>query len=125
MTRSHARTGHFDGLQRTNYHVLLNYKVPKVVISGGRATGVQYVPSNATSAANAATVNAKKEVIIAAGTYHTPQVLQCSGVGPKDVLTKASIPVVVDLPGVGWNLQDHALGGGATFNRKLRYDPTA
>lgn len=54
-------------------------------------------------------VNAKREVIIAAGAPHTPQVLQLSGVGPSELLKKLHIPVVVNLPGVGHNFQDHPL----------------
>ncbi len=54
-------------------------------------------------------MNAKREVIIAAGAPHTPQVLQLSGVGPASLLKQLRIPVVVNLPGVGQNFQDHPL----------------
>lgn len=47
-----------------------------------------------------------REVILAAGAYNTPQLLKLSGVGPKDELAKFRIPLKVDLPGVGTNLQD-------------------
>jgi choline dehydrogenase len=47
-----------------------------------------------------------REVILAAGAYNTPQLLKLSGIGPKDELEKFRIPVKVDLPGVGTNLQD-------------------
>ena len=47
-----------------------------------------------------------REVILAAGAYNTPQLLKLSGIGPKDELAKFRIPVKVDLPGVGTNLQD-------------------
>lgn len=47
-----------------------------------------------------------REVILAAGAYNTPQLLKLSGIGPKDELAKFRIPVRVDLPGVGTNLQD-------------------
>jgi choline dehydrogenase-like flavoprotein len=49
---------------------------------------------------------ARKEVIISAGTFNTPHLLKLSGIGPADELRKLGIPVVVDLPGVGENLQD-------------------
>ncbi|KAJ9665433.1 hypothetical protein H2201_004511 [Coniosporium apollinis] len=52
-------------------------------------------------------VNATREVIISAGTFNTPQLLKLSGIGPRAELQKFNIPVVVDLPGVGANLQDH------------------
>jgi len=47
-----------------------------------------------------------REVVLAAGAYNTPQLLKLSGVGPKDELAKFRIPLKIDLPGVGTNLQD-------------------
>ncbi|EHL00375.1 putative Choline dehydrogenase [Glarea lozoyensis 74030] len=49
-----------------------------------------------------------QEVIIAAGSFGSPALLQRSGIGPKGLLKKAGIDVKLDLPGVGQNLQDHA-----------------
>lgn len=51
-------------------------------------------------------MQATREVIVAGGTYNTPQLLKLSGVGPRAELEKFGIPVVVDLPGVGTNMQD-------------------
>ncbi len=51
-------------------------------------------------------VRASREVILAGGAYNTPQLLMLSGIGPRDELVKHNIPVRVDLPGVGKNLQD-------------------
>lgn len=51
-------------------------------------------------------VFASREVILAGGAYNTPQLLMLSGIGDKDELAKFNIPVRVDLPGVGKNLQD-------------------
>ncbi|MEE9354976.1 MAG: GMC oxidoreductase [Methylococcaceae bacterium] len=53
-----------------------------------------------------AQVFARREVILAGGAFNTPQLLMLSGVGPKEELTKHKIPVKVNLPGVGKNLQD-------------------
>lgn len=50
---------------------------------------------------------ASREVIIAGGAYNSPQLLQLSGIGPRKELERHRIPVLVDLPGVGGNLQDH------------------
>ncbi|KAK7181469.1 hypothetical protein DPSP01_013467 [Paraphaeosphaeria sporulosa] len=50
---------------------------------------------------------ARKEVIVAGGTFNSPQILQLSGVGPRALLERHGIPVVVDLPGVGANLQEN------------------
>ena len=54
-------------------------------------------------------LRAKKEVILAAGTIGSPQILLLSGVGPKDQLESHKIDVQHDLPGVGQNLQDHVM----------------
>ncbi|KAK4221676.1 GMC oxidoreductase-like protein [Podospora fimiseda] len=118
VLRSFARTGHWDGIEssRSNYHTLTGQKVLKVLFQGKKATGVSFVAADATSQAGARTVKAKKEVIIAAGTLHTPQILQASGIGPKDLLRQANINVVVDLPGVGANFQDQPFNIGAFFN---------
>jgi choline dehydrogenase len=63
------------------------------------ATGVQV---NGTC-----TIKARREVLLSAGVFQSPQLLMVSGVGPKDVLRANNIPVVVDRPGVGQNLQEH------------------
>ncbi|KAL0941765.1 Pyranose dehydrogenase 1-like protein 3 [Colletotrichum truncatum] len=129
MTRSMSRNGHWDDIEavRDNYETVTGQKVLRVLFDGQTATGVSFVQANATSAERAQTVKAKKEVVIAAGTIHTPQILQRSGIGGKTLLEAANIDVVVDLPGVGHNFQDHPLGAGATFsftNFDVHPDPT-
>jgi choline dehydrogenase len=119
VLRSTSRTGHWDGAPkaRPNYDTVTNSRVIKVLFtSDRRADRVVFVPATATSAVTNTTVRARKEVILAAGTIHTPQVLQASGVGPASLLARAGIPVVADLPGVGANLQDHPYNVGALFN---------
>ncbi|KAF2457058.1 GMC oxidoreductase-like protein [Lineolata rhizophorae] len=97
--RSYAKTGHWDGINRSNYQLITNSKVNKILFDGDVATGVQF---------GSQTVSARKEVILAAGSVHTPQVLQLSGIGPSSLLSQAGIEVKVDLPGVGANFQDHS-----------------
>ncbi|RXJ69095.1 hypothetical protein CS022_23885 [Veronia nyctiphanis] len=53
------------------------------------------------------TLKARKEVIISAGVFNSPQILQLSGIGDKTHLDSLGIPIVKELPGVGQNLQDH------------------
>lgn len=53
-----------------------------------------------------AKARAAREVILAGGAFNTPQLLQLSGIGPREELEKHGIPVLADLPGVGQNLQD-------------------
>ena len=52
-----------------------------------------------------------KEVILSAGAIGSAQILLLSGIGPQDELQKHEIPMIVDLPGVGKNLQDHLMTG--------------
>lgn len=56
-------------------------------------------------------VKAKKEVILSAGAINSPQLLLLSGIGPKNHLNSVGIRTVVDLPGVGENLHNHASYG--------------
>jgi choline dehydrogenase len=51
-------------------------------------------------------VHADKEVLVCAGAFGTPQILQVSGLGPREDLAKVGIPLVADLPAVGKNLYD-------------------
>lgn len=54
-------------------------------------------------------ISARHEIIISGGAIHSPQLLMVSGIGPSQTLSNLSIPVLVDLPGVGQNLWDHML----------------
>ena len=117
--RSYARTGHWDGLNRANYEMIVGAKVNEILFDDGMtATGVQFVSVNNTGS-GATTVKARREVILAAGAIHTPQVLMLSGVGPSDHLSKAGISVKVDLPGVGSNFQDHSYIPNIGYQCKL------
>ncbi len=91
--------------------------VCRVVFEGTRAVGVEYLSgrhlygADPQADANASeperiTVRAEREVILAAGAFNTPQLLKLSGIGPAEELRQHEIPVLVDLPGVGENLQD-------------------
>ncbi|KAF2462356.1 choline dehydrogenase [Lineolata rhizophorae] len=105
-TRSYSRRGHWNAVQnRTNYHLLPGHKVSRVATMDGIADSVVIVPRDGEP--EESSIGVKKEVVLSAGTIHTPQILQRSGIGPRHVLEAAGIEVQVDLPGVGWNLQDH------------------
>ncbi|KAJ0122732.1 Choline dehydrogenase [Diaporthe amygdali] len=69
-------------------------------------------------------IYASKEVIIAGGVFNSPQLLQLSGIGPKDDLQKVGIEVLVDLPGVGTNLQDN-YEFGVVGTTKTSFSPLA
>ncbi|KAJ3566092.1 hypothetical protein NPX13_g7264 [Xylaria arbuscula] len=104
-TRSDARINHYDRVQgsRPNYQILSSTTVSKILFNGTRAVGVEHLPS---AGGESSQVYATKEVILAAGGIHTPQILQLSGVGPQALLNNLGIAVIEDLPGVGQNLQD-------------------
>lgn len=90
-------------LERPNLHILVNTRVTKVLIdpSTKNAYGVKF-----TRDGNNYHVLAKREVILAAGTFHTPQLLTLSGIGKKKNLEPLGIPMIKDLP-VGDNMHDH------------------
>ncbi|AKG17092.2 choline dehydrogenase [Moraxella bovoculi] len=103
--RSSTARGYLDmAKSRPNLTIKTHAVTDKILFSGKRAIGVQYLQGNDT---NPTTVHAKREVILSAGAIASPQILQRSGVGAKNLLDEFKIPVVHDLPGVGENLQDH------------------
>jgi choline dehydrogenase len=113
-----------NGTQRYPLHLQLNSLATKILFDecGGNGTkpqavGVEYLHGksvyradpryNSTITGVTKQAFARKEVIVAGGTFSSPQLLQLSGIGPKALLDKYDIPVVSDLPGVGRNLQDN------------------
>ncbi|KKY22301.1 putative choline dehydrogenase [Diplodia seriata] len=106
VTRSSARKGYWDtAAERSNFHLLPKTHVTKLVLNGTTVAGVEFAAS-ATAARQ--TVAVSKEAILAAGSLHTPQLLQLSGIGPASLLDQFGITPVVDLP-VGYNLHDHVM----------------
>ncbi|ESK96770.1 gmc oxidoreductase [Moniliophthora roreri MCA 2997] len=93
-------------LERQNLVVLTSVHVSKLVLSSksGKitATGVELVRDG-----KAYTIRPEKEVILSAGTIASPQILELSGIGDKSVLERAGVPINLEIPGVGANLQEH------------------
>ena len=87
---------------RNNLKVVSEALATRILFDGRRATGVEY---DVGGASRIAIANA--EVIVAAGAFNSPQLLQLSGLGPAELLRSHGIPVVADLPGVGGDLSDH------------------
>jgi choline dehydrogenase len=105
QTRSSARVNRYDrDASRPNYHILSSTAVSRVLFEGTTAVGLEYV---STMDGTKSTVRATKEIIVAAGSVHTPQILQLSGIGDAARLESFGIESVSNLPGVGQNLQDH------------------
>src|SRR5436190_403679 len=99
---STARAFLKPALKRPNLRLETGVLVEKVLFEGRRAVGVQFRQNGQLVAARA-----RGEVILSAGAVSSPQILQLSGVGSADWLGELGIPVVLDRPGVGRNLQDH------------------
>ena len=90
------------GRERPNLHTLADATVLRVVFDGKRASGVEIVRGGRTE-----TLEARAEVVLAAGAFNTPQLLMCSGIGPAAHLQSFGVPVIHDAPQVGQNLIDH------------------
>ena len=89
-------------MSRANLTVELLAFSTRVLFEGSRAVGVEYEHNRQLHQCFAS-----REVIVSAGAINSPQLLQLSGLGAVEELSKLDIPVVTDLPGVGRNLQDH------------------
>ena len=87
--------------KRPNLRVVTEALSSRVLFEGRRAVGVEFLQGG-----EKRTARARREVILAAGAFASPQLLQLSGVGPAWLLRERGIPVVADMP-VGEALQDH------------------
>ncbi|KAK3939887.1 alcohol oxidase [Diplogelasinospora grovesii] len=128
QSRADARTAYLDPVlddARPNLHLASEQTVTRVLLLGAdarahniptppfpgglrRAYGVEFA-STANNTTRRQNVTCTREVILAAGAVLSPVLLQVSGVGPARVLQGLNVTVEVDLPGVGQNLQDHAM----------------
>ncbi|MFA8327560.1 GMC family oxidoreductase [Burkholderia ubonensis] len=88
--------------RRDNLAVQTHAQVLRILFDGTRAVGVEVRQHGAVR-----TLRARREVVLAAGAFQTPQLLMLSGVGPAAELERFGIRTLVDLAGVGRNLQDH------------------
>jgi choline dehydrogenase len=88
--------------RRHNLKVVSGALATRVLFEGRRATGVEYRQHGLKHV-----VHATAEIILAGGTFNTPQLMQLSGLGPASLLRQHGIAVIADLPGVGADLQDH------------------
>ncbi|KAI0838420.1 putative GMC oxidoreductase [Hypoxylon sp. FL0890] len=119
---------------RPNLTVWANTVVDRILFNRGNndivATGVQYTKDGKTQ-----TVKARKEVLLTAGTIHSPKLLELSGIGDRRLLESLGIEVVIDNPHVGENLQNHPMcslnfeiidqEGFETMDNLTRGDPDA
>ncbi|PPR06211.1 hypothetical protein CVT26_005470 [Gymnopilus dilepis] len=109
-TRCYAATAYLrPNIGRPNLHVLTNALVSRILFDDAkhgnrRATSVEFLQGGAVFE-----VKLNKEALICAGTIKSPQILELSGIGQPDILSKIGVDVVVNLPGVGENVQEHVL----------------
>ncbi|KAK6212323.1 hypothetical protein LQW54_005456 [Pestalotiopsis sp. IQ-011] len=115
-------------LAKSNLEVLLNSRVVRVNLE---KSDDGCVCANGVELQDGTVIMATGEVIVSAGTLQSPGLLELSGIGHKEVLDAAGIDQIIDLPGVGENLQDHAMStyvfklkDGLTSSDKLRYNAT-
>lgn len=95
-------------MNRSNLTVVTNALVNKITIENGRATGLE-VKLNHEKPDEITHILAKKQVILSAGTFESPKILELSGIGNPEILKAAGLETKVELKGVGENYQDHIL----------------
>lgn len=98
--------------KRKNLHITLQTNAEKILIDPQtkKALGVRMNKLGAIR-----DIKSTREVVLSAGAIQSPQLLMLSGIGPSEELKKHGIQTVLDLPGVGENLQDHIGMGGGNF----------
>ncbi|MDI6838495.1 MAG: GMC family oxidoreductase N-terminal domain-containing protein, partial [Rhizobiaceae bacterium] len=100
VRRSSASIAYLNPVRgRKNLTIRTGAQVLRIVVQNGRAVGVEL--------AGEGVVRAEREVILSSGAIGSPRLLMLSGIGPADHLKSIGVPVVLDQPGVGSNLQDH------------------
>lgn len=114
-------------LSRTNLELKTEALAHRILFKGTKAFGIEYSQGGAVHR-----LQANREVILSGGVFNSPHLLMLSGIGPAPHLLQHGIKVLLDLPGIGTNLQDH-LSTMVSYNRKtpgsflqgMRYDRLA
>ncbi len=99
---SAARAYLRPALKRANCEIITGAHVTRLLFDGKTVTGVEFVDNG-----RSRRINARREVIVSAGAVNSPQILQLSGIGDPALLKKFAIEPLLELAGVGRNLQDH------------------
>jgi choline dehydrogenase len=103
-TRQSTAVAYLDPARgRPNLSIRADTQVARLVMDGGRVTGVELAGEHAGETIAAG------QVVLCAGTYHSPQLLMLSGIGPEAELVRLGIPLRHRLDGVGENHRDHAV----------------
>ena len=99
-------------MHRENLVVLTNHSALRIRIKNRRAVAVE-----TQSEVEDVLISARREIILSAGSFHSPEILMLSGIGPRDVLERHGVSIVHEANEVGRNYQDHV---GAPVTRKLK-----
>ena len=91
-----------EAKRRDTLAIICDAMVQRILFDGGRASGVAYQKDG-----QAHEIRARRAVVLAAGAFQTPQLLMLSGIGPGAHLAEMGLPVRLDRPAVGSDLQDH------------------
>ena len=108
---------------RKNLSIITNSLVTKLLFEGKKCIGLEVKNKN-----NLTKYTSSKEIILCGGAINSPQILELSGIGKRDILEEKSIPVIHELKGVGENLRDHIaprivykiIKPGIAYNDKAR-----
>ncbi|KAM3083771.1 hypothetical protein ACMFMG_002114 [Clarireedia jacksonii] len=110
-TRSYTGSAYaVPAFERPNSHLITKATAFKI-LSENTASGVKATGVLANVQGEMKTFSAKKEVILAAGVFNIPKLLELSGIGGEELLNKNGIPVIINNLAVGENLQDHLMTG--------------
>lgn len=112
---SPARAFLRPALKRGRIDLRTGTLVDQILFEGRRATGVSVIRDGRTEI-----ILARREVILCAGVFNSPQILHRSGVGPGAWCQEIGVPVIADIPGVGINLRDHCYVGISARVRNVR-----
>ena len=117
-TRNGWRVSTYEGylkpaMRRANLHVMTGRGADRLIFEGRRVVGVEHVSRDG----DRQVARAAREVIVCAGAYHSPALLERSGVGRPEVLQALGIDVRHDMPHVGENMRDH-LRSAVTYRTK-------
>ncbi|GAC1401535.1 MAG: GMC family oxidoreductase N-terminal domain-containing protein [Mycobacterium sp.] len=109
-------------LKRPNLHLATDTYAQRLIFENGRGVGAEVRKGGNTSE-----VRARREVIVALGALHSPKILQLSGIGPRDVLESAGVPVYLERDNLGRRMLEHfcalvtyRLKDDLGYNRQLR-----
>ncbi|WP_413741207.1 GMC family oxidoreductase [Sodalis sp. RH15] len=127
-SRCSAATAYLrPALGRPNLEVKVGVHVTRLMMSGSRAHGVEFIQDN-----RVRHVTARREILLSAGVINTPQLLMLSGIGDPAQLKRHGLTTRVPLTGVGKNLQDHPSvivmyrrKEAGPFHRAMRFDRIA